>query len=104
MSIIIFIARANAMDLESLLLLPPVRPNKLSFPDSWVGHIPFAAWLIKSLKPSIFVELGTHSGNSYLAFCQTVYDENLPIKCYAVDTWEGDDYTGYYGEKVWQNA
>lgn len=91
------------MDFESLLNAARFRPNHLSFPNSWVGHIPFAAWITRVLKPSIFVELGTHSGNSYLSFCQSVYESDLSTKCYAVDTWKGDEHVGYYDESIFQN-
>jgi glycosyltransferase involved in cell wall biosynthesis len=93
---------AKIMRLKSLLNIVEFRPNRLSFPDAWVGHIPFAAWLIQTMKPSVLVELGTHSGNSYLSFCQSVSEANLTIKCYAVDTWEGDEHAGYYDETVFQ--
>ena len=64
------------MELIDLINATMFKPDHLAFPDAWVGHIPFGAWLIKTLKPSIFVELGTHSGNSYLAFCQTIHEQS----------------------------
>lgn len=75
-------------------------PKRLVEPGSWVGHIPLAAWLVSLLKPAVFVELGTHSGNSYLSFCQAIEDNNLATKAYAVDTWEGDEHSGKYDESV----
>lgn len=69
-------------------------------PSSWVEHIPFAFFLIEALKPKIFLELGTHNGNSYFAFCQTINELNLNSKAFAVDLWKGDEHAGYYGNEV----
>jgi hypothetical protein len=69
-------------------------------PEAWAGHIPFAFWIVDSLRPRLLVELGTHSGNSYLAFCQAVQGLGLSTACFAVDTWMGDAQSGLYGEEV----
>jgi hypothetical protein len=69
-------------------------------PSAWHHHAPFAFWLTEALRPSIFVELGTHNGFSYLAFCQAVQRLGGMTKCYAVDTWKGDEHAGFYGEEV----
>ncbi len=76
-----------------------IRPDKLPA-SAWIGHIPFAAWLVEEVKPSIFVELGTHNGASYLGFCQAVLENSLDTACFAVDTWQGDEHAGIYGEDV----
>lgn len=71
-------------------------------PSAWIGHIPFGAWIVEELRPAVFVELGTHTGTSYLAFCQAVQENNLPGKCFAVDTWEGDQHAGTYQEDIYE--
>lgn len=81
-----------------------LEPAKLSFPDNWVGHIPFAFWLVENLKPRTLVELGTHSGNSYFAFCQGVAANCLTTQCYAVDIWRGDEHAGSYDESIFREV
>jgi hypothetical protein len=76
-------------------------PICMEHPNAWVGHLPFAYWLIASVKPSLVVELGTHSGNSYFSFCQSVKENNLSTKCFAIDTWEGDEHAGNYDNDVY---
>ncbi len=75
-------------------------PDSLESPGAWVGHLPFAWWVIRALSPKIFVELGTQHGNSYFSFCQSVLEAGIPTKCSAVDTWQGDEHTERYGEDV----
>jgi O-antigen biosynthesis protein len=75
-------------------------PHYLQPPNGWVGHLPFAARVIQEVSPKIFVELGTHSGNSYFSFCQSVFEAGLSTKCYAVDTWQGDEHAEKYGEEI----
>jgi hypothetical protein len=69
--------------------------------SAWHGHVPFAQWLVSAVRPSLIVELGTHNGVSYAAFCETVLQEKLATRCYAVDSWTGDDHAGHYGESVY---
>jgi methyltransferase family protein len=79
------------------------RPRRLTGVRSWHGHIPFAFWCIESLRPRVLVELGTHRGDSYCAFCQAVDRLSLACACHAVDTWRGDHQAGYYGEDVFKD-
>jgi Methyltransferase domain len=81
------------------LFWSPARPGVAS---AWHGHVPFAHRLVHALRPRVIVELGTHSGVSYSAFCEGVVQSRLDTRCYAVDTWEGDEHAGAYGEEVYQ--
>ena len=92
------------MDINSLFSLEKFEPKSIKQPISWAGHLPFAYWSMNSLKPTIFVELGTHTGNSYFSFCQSVKDFNLNTRCYAVDTWQGDKHAGGYDSVVFDEV
>lgn len=80
-------------------------PHRLEDPIPWIGHIPFAFWLLEQARPGgDLVELGTHAGNSYFTFCQAVLANGLPTRCHAVDSWEGDRHSLAYGEEVYQSV
>ena len=79
-------------------------PIRLVPPDPWTGHLSFAFWLVNALRPASFVELGTHSGNSYFAFCQAMAAAAPTGRAYAVDTWAGDEHAGRYGEDVYADV
>lgn len=82
---------------DSMSMAPALVP-----PSAWTGHLPFAFWVTEETRPRIFVELGSHNGTSYLAFCQAVARCGLATRCFAVDTWQGDEHSGFYGEEVFQ--
>jgi hypothetical protein len=79
-------------------------PTRLGPQTAWAEHAPFAFWLMESLRPNVVVELGTHGGFSYFSLCQAVLSLNLDSRCYAVDTWKGDEHAGFYGEDVFREV
>ena len=84
---------------------PLNHPISLTYPariamSAWIGHVPFGMYLIDVLRPKTIVELGTHYGVSYCAFCQAIKELGLGTRCYAIDSWEGDVQAGFYGPDV----
>lgn len=77
-------------------------PRFRSDVTAWHGHLPLAFFVMAATKPGVFVELGTHKGDSYCTFCQAVESASLPTRCFAVDTWQGDEHAGLYHEAVYQ--
>jgi O-antigen biosynthesis protein len=78
-------------------------PERLNRASAWWGHVPFAFWLTAACKPRLLVELGTHLGVSYAAFCEAVVRSRLETRCFAVDTWGGDAHAGFYGDDVYDD-
>lgn len=76
-------------------------PRRVELPYPWVEHIPFAFFLVEILRPNLLVELGSHTGNSYNAFCQAVELSGSHTKCFAVDTWQGDIHAGEYQSSIY---
>ncbi|WP_417582433.1 class I SAM-dependent methyltransferase [Nitrincola sp.] len=79
------------------------KPLRLGKPSGWWGHIPFAFWVVAAARPRTLVELGTHHGVSYAAFCEAVSLAKLDCRCFAVDNWQGDAHAGYIDEAVYQD-
>ncbi len=71
---------------------------------AWIQHIPFLATVLQVQLPRTFVELGVHTGNSYFAGCSTVARYGLDTRCIAVDTWQGDEHAGFYGEDIFERV
>ena len=68
--------------------------------SAWYEHVPFAFWLISAARPRSLVELGTHAGTSYCAFCQAIDRLAVDCRAFAIDTWHGDHQSGLYGDEV----
>lgn len=73
-------------------------------PSAWIGHAPFLKYLIREVKPKIFVELGTHYGFSFFVACETINELKLPTKCYAIDHWLGDKHASFYDDSVFESV
>ena len=95
----------HAHDLLKALWAPDFDPlfwrsDRVGVDSAWYGHVPFAHWIVRAMAPRCIVELGTHNGVSYAAFCEAVQREHLDARCYAVDTWQGERHAGHYGADV----
>jgi hypothetical protein len=77
------------------------RPSRPRIDSAWIGHIPFAHWVVDAARPNLLVELGTFSGASYAGFCEAVVQTGQQTRCFAVDTWQGDEHIGSYGEQTY---
>lgn len=87
-------------DSTSIITFEPKRLITAS--PAWTGHLPFANYLVKKIKPGILVELGSHTGNSLCGFAQAVKEEGLSTQIYGVDTWQGDAHAGTYNDNIYQ--
>ncbi len=72
--------------------------------STWMDHLPFGYDLVAAVRPRLLVELGTYSGLSFFAFCQAMVENKVAGLAYAVDSWEGDEHTGDYGEEVFRKV
>ncbi len=71
---------------------------------AWTEHLHFAYDLVAKERPALLVELGTDRGESYFAFCQSVAENQIGTRCFAVDTWKGDVQSGFYEEITFQQV
>jgi hypothetical protein len=69
-------------------------PPRIDGWSAWVGHIPFASWIVENARPRVIVELGCFTGVSFCAFCEAVRRSGVEARCYGVDTWAGDEQSG----------
>ncbi len=76
------------------------RPVRRDVESAWYGHLPFAAWLVRTLRPALLVELGTGTGVSYAGFCESVISSGLSTRCYALVGCKDGEQAGLRGEAV----
>ncbi|ALN75774.1 glycosyl transferase family (plasmid) [Aureimonas sp. AU20] len=83
-------------DLQAENLLPLA-------PSGWHELVPVAHWLMGATRPRVLVELGSHAGVSFSAFCNAMMRKGIVGKAYAVDTWQGDEHAGRYSETIYDD-
>ncbi|MBA3386098.1 MAG: class I SAM-dependent methyltransferase [Chthoniobacterales bacterium] len=71
---------------------------------AWTDNLHFAYDLVALLKPRLLVELGTDRGESYFCFCQSVVENRIGTRCFAVDNWRGDLHAGGYDETTFEQV
>lgn len=92
-----------AMDQDTFWLSPASYWLPAHYPvTAWATHAPFAAWLMDTLRPREIVELGTHFGFSCFAFAESAQRLGHGVRINALDSWQGDDHAGFYGEDVFE--
>jgi GT2 family glycosyltransferase/glycosyltransferase involved in cell wall biosynthesis len=67
------------------------KPRFIAEPLSWARHIPFARWIVEAHRPTLFVEIGTYTGNSFFSICDTLKDisnsSDYKPKAHCIGTW-----------------
>ncbi|SDJ28672.1 class I SAM-dependent methyltransferase [Variovorax sp. OV700] len=93
----------KSLDVLTHPVLDPLfwTPHLLGKASAWWTHTPFAFWIVAACRPGLLVELGTHNGVSYAAFCEAVARLKSATRCYAVDTWAGDEHAGHFDSQVY---
>lgn len=102
-------AGARAAEASAEAFPPWLRPTSYWQPahivtSAWLEHAPFAFWLVDELRPRSVVELGTHAGFSFFVFAEAVRRLGIDAELTALDTWRGDDQTGFYDEDIWASV
>ena len=59
--------------------------------SAWLGHRPFANWLVQHIHPRITVELGVDYGYSLFSLCE----RNRGV-VYGIDSFVGDVHSGHH--------
>ncbi len=72
--------------------------------SAWLTHGAFAAWIVDVLRPRDVIELGTHNGFSCFAFAEAAKRLGHGLTVHALDSWQGDDQAGFYGDGVYASV
>jgi GT2 family glycosyltransferase len=67
-----------------------MEPERVAGSPTWLGHAPFAFWLIEAIQPRLLVDLGIDTGNSFASLLQAVKRCNYSTFCCAVGAWDDD--------------
>jgi hypothetical protein len=85
--------------------LPSRRFRPLLFGvGAWTDHLHFGYDVVAALRPRLLVELGTDRGESYFCFCQSVAENSTGTRCFAVDSWRGDEHAGNYDDTTFEQV
>lgn len=91
----------------SSIYFPPslkhFEPRRIIF-STWIDHLAFGYDIVEAVRPKILVELGSHNGLSYFAFCQSIVDHDIDGLTYAVDNWEGEEHAGFHDQSVYNDV
>ncbi|UXM96066.1 class I SAM-dependent methyltransferase [Bartonella sp. HY329] len=102
------VIKKNFSDSMLSFLIPsfwPFKPTIEQYKHSaWAGHVPFLMCLTALHKPALFVELGTHRGLSFNAFCYAAERLEYGAKAVAVDTWLGDEQAAFYDNSIFEGV
>ena len=71
---------------------------------AWTDNLHFAYDVVATLRPKLLVELGADRGESYFSFCQSIEENHTGTRCFAVDTWQGDQQAGGYDETTFDEV
>ncbi|MES0051777.1 class I SAM-dependent methyltransferase [Mesorhizobium sp. M0053] len=99
------ISSHEGLDLDTQQLSSALaRPNHLSPYSFWHGHIPFAHYIVASLRPQRIVEFGVEHGDSLFAFADAARWNGIQAEIIGCDLWSGDQHVGKQDEWIYQRV
>lgn len=67
----------------------------------WGENRKYVYNITAKIKPLAILELGVYLGCSFFTFCQSLKDNRLNAMLVGVDTWQGDEHSGFYGDSIY---